>query len=113
MFVKDDINLKIRDIGAQNADLPTISCEISLGREKKTIINFFYREFMSGVSGLKDTQSQVERLSRQVKIWKNLCSGTKDVICMGDAKHSALRWSEEDYECLSDMVHDFIRSNPG
>ena len=83
MFVKDDINLKIRDIGAPNADLPTISCEISLGREKKTIINFFYREFMSGVSGLKDTQSQVERLSRPVKIWKNLCSGTKESYVWG------------------------------
>ena len=110
MFVKDDINLKIRDIGAQNSDLPTISCEISLGREKKTIINFFYREFMSGVSGLKDSHAQVERLARQVKIWKALCAGTKDVICMGDANLCAMRWLEEDYEnkILGDMVQNFM-----
>ena len=55
-------HLKIRDNGAQNTDLPTISCEIGLGIEKKSIVNFFYREFMSGVFGLKNTQSQVERL---------------------------------------------------
>ena len=91
MFVKEDVNLKIRDIGAQNSDLPPISCEIGLGREKKTIVNFVYREFMSGVSRLKDTQSQVERLSRQLKIWKVLFSGTKDVICLGDANLCALK----------------------
>ena len=88
MFVKEDVNLKIRNIGAQNSDLPTISCEIGLGREKKTIVNFVYREFMSGVSCLKDTQSQV---SRDLKIWKLFFSGTKDVICLGDANLCALK----------------------
>ena len=77
--------------------MPTISCEISLGREKESIVNLLYREFTSGESGLKDTQSQVERLSRQLRIWKVLCLGTKDAICMGEANLCALKWLGDDY----------------
>jgi hypothetical protein len=33
VYVKEEINLKIRDIGANNSDLPTITCEIDMGRE--------------------------------------------------------------------------------
>ena len=110
VFAKEELNVKIRDIGIENGDLPTISCEISFGREKKTIVNFFYREFTSSVSGLNDNHSQVERFSRQLKIWKQLFSGTKDVICMGDTNLCALKWLDEDYKYkeLSEMVQTFM-----
>ena len=110
VLAKEELQVKIKDIGTQNSDLPTISCEIGLGQEKKTIVNFFYREFTGGVSGLKDTQSQIERLSRQLKIWKTLCAGTKDVICMGDANLCALKWLDDSYEHkeLSEMIQNFL-----
>ena len=41
----------------QYSDLPSLSCEIGLGREKKTCVNFFYREWTGGVSGLDDSDS--------------------------------------------------------
>ena len=110
VFVKEELNVNIRDNGISNADLPTITCEISFGRERKTIVNFCYREFTSGVSGLSDMNSQVERWSRQLRIWNILLSGTKDVICMGDTNLCSQRWLEDDYKNkeLSDMTHTFM-----
>ena len=110
IFAKEELQVKIRNLGVEDSDLPTISCEIGLGREKKSIVNFFYREFTGGVSGLNDTPSQVERFSRQIKIWKALCSGTKDVVCLGDTNICALKWFEDSYQHteLSDMVQNFM-----
>ena len=110
VYARDDLQVKIRDIGLENCDLPTISCEIGMGREKKTILNFFYREFTSGVSGLAENQYQVERLTRQVKLWKLLSSGTKDVVFMGDANLCAIDWLNENYKYkdLSDIVQEFL-----
>ena len=70
VYAREFLQVKIRDVGLEYCDLPTISMEIGLGRERKTIINYFYREFTSGVSGLDDTQSQIERLSRQIRHWR-------------------------------------------
>ena len=110
LLAKEELNVGVRDIGTENSDLPTISCEIGFAREKKTIVNFCYREFTSGVSGLDDNHSQVERWSRQLRIWKVLFSGTKDVICMGDINLCARRWLDEDFKNkeLSDMVQTFM-----
>ena len=77
LYVRDDINLKVRPLTRENADLPSVSCEIGVGREKKTRVNFFYREWTSGVSGLGDNSSQVERLKRQISHWKTL----EDTAC--------------------------------
>ena len=77
VIAKEELQVKIRDFGRQNSDLPSLTCEIGLAREKKTVVNFFYREFTGGVSGLKDNQSQLDRLSRQVRHWRTLCSGSK------------------------------------
>ena len=57
-----------------------------------------------------DNQSQVERFKRQIKIWRNLCTGNKDVICMGDANLCATEWLEESYKHkeLSELAHEFM-----
>lgn len=65
---KEDISIKLRKLGVSYNDLPTMSFDVGFGREKKTIVNFFYREFMSGVSGLHDNHSQAERLTKQIQI---------------------------------------------
>ena len=59
---------------------------------------------------MKDNQSQLDRLSRQIEIWKSLCLGRKDVICMGDANICALNWLEEGFQPaeLSDMIQNFM-----
>ena len=63
-----------------NTDLPSLTLEIGLGREKKTIIIIFYREWTGGISKLNSQASQEERLTRQVQHWKSLADGNKDVV---------------------------------
>ena len=97
LYVRDDISLKVKPLTRSDTDLPSVSCEIGVGREKKTRVNFFYREWTSGVSGLGDNGSQGERLKRQINHWKTLHTGGRDTIILGDANLCALKWEEEDY----------------
>ena len=110
LYVRDGVHVKMRDVYNQDSDLPSISCEIGLGREKKTCANFYYREWMGGVSGLGDTDSQKERLSRHIRHWKSLYSGGKDVVIMGDTNLCSLKWDDEAYnhKDLAGMLHDFF-----
>ena len=110
VYAKNELKVKERDIGRQNSDIPTISYEIGLGREKKTIVNFFYREFTSGVSGLKDITAQTERLSRQVKHWRSLNKSNRDIVCLGDANLCAMKLCEDGYSLkdLAEMVQSFL-----
>ena len=43
VYVREDINYK-RKLMQNNTDLPNVTLDIGLGREKKTILNYFYRE---------------------------------------------------------------------
>ena len=110
LYVRDDINLKVKPLARGNTDLPSISCEIGVGREKKTRVNFFYREWTSGVSGLGDTNSQTERLKRQIDHWKTLHTGGRDTIVLGDANLCALKWEEESfqYKDLAFQVQEYL-----
>ena len=93
VYARNELVVKEREVSTTCSDLPTITFEISLGKEKKTIVNFFYREFTSGVSGLKDSNAQTDRLSRQVKHWQLLCN--RDIICQGDANLCAKKCQQQ------------------
>ena len=110
VYARNELKVTEVDIGRQNSDLPTITFEIGLGREKKTIVNFFYREFTGGVSGLDDINAQTDRLSRQVKHWKFLHRSKRDIVCLGDANLCAMRWYEEGYsqKDLAQMIQSFL-----
>ena len=97
VYAKEELKVKERILGTQLSDLPMLSFEIGLGLEKKTVVNFFYREFTSGVSGLSDTQSQSERLTRMIQHWRSLAAIKKDMVCLGDANLCAKKWHDENY----------------
>ena len=97
VFAKDELKVKERVLNNQHSDLPMVTFEIGFGLEKKTIVNFFYREFTSGVPGLSDTQSQSERLLRMTQHWRSLAKIKKDMVCLGDANLCAYKWNEDSY----------------
>ena len=66
VYVREELQIKERRLSQENSDLQSISFEVGVGREKKTCLNFFYREFTGGISGLDDHNSQRDRLKRQV-----------------------------------------------
>ena len=79
-------------------DLPNVSMEVGLGKERKTIVNIFYREWTGGISKEKSHLSQIGRLKRQIEYWQSLYLLDKDVICMGDANLCALSWNNDWYD---------------
>ena len=42
-----------------DTDLPNITVEMGLGKEKKTLLNIFYREWTGGFSGDSSQASQI------------------------------------------------------
>ena len=109
-YIKDGIQVKERKLNQEDSDLPSISFEMGLGREKKTCFNFFYREFTGGVSGLRDTASQRDRLERQILHWKSLHKDSRDVAILGDSNLCAQLWMDENYNLkeFSNKVQDFL-----
>ena len=83
-------------------DLPIISLEIGLGRERKSIVNFYYREWTGIVSG-RDEQEQ--RLSRIIQHWRTLVAEDRDILLLGDANLCALSWNDPNYseKALADI----------
>ena len=110
MYVKEGVKVKMRKLNDQDTDLPTLSCEIGLGKEKKTVANFFYREWTSGVTGLGDEASQIERLTRLIQHWKSLYSRNKDVLILGDANICCFKWNSESFQhkSLAENLQDFL-----
>ena len=113
VYAKEE--LQVKQLVPENcmSDLPSISFLISIGKEKKTLVNFFYREFTGGVSGLSDLPSQNERLVRQINHWRNLCNSKRDFVSLGDANLCSLKWHDNDYylQDQSAMVQSFLLDN--
>ena len=85
VYIKQGLKVKWKKLDVNDRDLPSISCEIGTGKERNTSVNFFYKEWKSGVSGLDDKAAQLDRLTRQINHWKTLFSGGSNVVIMGDA----------------------------
>ena len=113
IYAKQELKVIVKNESIASSDLPTFTSEISFGQERKTIVSYFYREFTGAVSGLKDKQSQKERLRRQINNWKNLCQSNKDVVILGDANLCAKKWELDDYheKEIADMVRHFLLTN--
>ena len=110
VYVKDDVNYK-RQRMTSDTDLPNITLEIGLGREKKTVINYFYREWTGGISRDKSQASQINRLTRQIGYWRTLYTQNKDVICMGDANLCALSWHDSNYEASKKVLANLVQEH--
>ena len=110
LYVKEGVKIKMRKLNNQDSDLPTLSCEVGLGKERRTITNFFYREWKSGVTGLEDQASQLERQARQINHWKSLYSKTRDVLILGDANLCCFKWNAATYQHkpLAEELQDFL-----
>ena len=110
IYIKENLQVKERKLQQENSDLPSISFELGLSREKKTCINFFYREFTGGISGLNDQASQLDRITRQIEHWKSLFRGGRDVVVLGDSNLCAKQWNDQNYNMkhISNKVQDFL-----
>ena len=94
-----------------DTELPNITLEIGLGREKKTMLNYFYREWTGGVSGESDQASQIKRITNQINYWRSLYAQNRDVICMGDANLCALSWDDNDFDASKKVLANLVQEH--
>ena len=74
-------------------------------------MNYYYREWTGGVSGDESSAGQIERITRQVNLWRLLANKDRDVVLLGDANLCALSWNDVDYpsekKALANIINDF------
>ena len=110
VYVRDDVNYTRKTMLVGN-DLPNVTLEIGVGKEKKTIVNYFYREWTGGISGENCQVSQINRLERQRDYWETLYNQNKDVICLGDANLCALSWHESNYDASKKVLANIVQEH--
>ena len=110
VYAREELKVNERILETELNDLPMVTLEVGFNTEKKTIVNFFYREFSSGVTGLGTGGDQMERLRRMIKHWRSLSNSNKDLVCLGDANLCAMRWNDRDYYLKeqADIVQTFL-----
>ena len=104
--------------------MPSITLEVGRGRERKSLVNFYYREWTSGVDGDNTHNGQIERFSRQFNHWRTLQSEDRDLVLLGDANYCSLTCNDPDYPAdmrsianvatdlfLQESIHHLIEKN--
>ena len=75
------------------------------------MVNFYYREWTSGVTGDSSHQGQLKRFSKQVQYWKSIRLEDRDVVLLGDANFCSLSCSDQDYaaelKSIANIANDF------
>ena len=97
VFARDDIKVKKRVNPDDVLDLPSMTLEIGIGRERKTLVNYYYREWTGGISSDNSQAGQHDRFSRQVQHWRDLRMEDKDLLLVGDANFCSQSCSDPDY----------------
>ena len=110
VYVSNEISYKIYNPHFSN-DLPNISLEVGLGKERKTLLNYFYREWTSGVTGENSLISQVDRLKNQISYWRHLYATNRDIVCLGDANVCALTWNNSDFDASRKVLSNLIQEH--
>ena len=110
VYVREDINYK-RKLMQTNTDLPNVTLDIGLGREKKTTLNYFYREWTGGVSGENSQSSQINRITKQIDYWRSLYAQNRDVVCLGDANLCALSWDDNNFEASKKALANLVQEH--
>ena len=103
LFAKDDLKVTEKVTPREFSDLPTITCKIGIGREKKSTVKIFCREWKSEMSGLKDIRAQSERLTRQIECWNISRIQIQTNL-------NALMWDEDNYELkeMANQVREYL-----
>ena len=110
-FVSDELVFKQKIEDPKYSELPNITLEIGLGKEKKTNLNLFYREWTSGITKENSQESQQKCLDLQIKYWESLYTQNKITIIMGDANLCAMTWNDEDYNASKKVLANRLQDH--
>ena len=110
VFVDEEINVKLKDTTDEESHLQSILLEVGFGKSKKHIVNFYYREWKSCVTGNRTAADQLEDLSLLMNIWRRSVRKDQDFLALGDMNLCSMKWDDPGYphKALAEVVKDFM-----
>ena len=75
--------------------MPLFSIEVRKGKSPRTIVSAHYWDYTGGVSRLKTTDAQLDRLNRLLEYWAYLDSFNLDTIIVGDTNLCFSKWGSQ------------------
>ena len=109
-YVHSDINAKNVKLKDDESHLQSILLEVGFGKSATHYVNFYYREWKSGVTKKNDQASQLEDLNKLINIWARCTSTGKDFSSLGDLNLCSKKWNDPgfSYPNLANAVKDFM-----
>ena len=110
VFADEEMNVKMKTPDEEENHLQNILLEIGFGKSKKHLVNFYYREWKSCVTGKGTSADQFHDLSLLMNIWRRSTSKNQEFLALGDMNLCALKWDESgySYRAMADLVQDFM-----
>ena len=90
--------------------MQNILLEVGFGKSKRHLVNFFYREWKSCVTGLNSQDSQISYLNGLLNIWRRCLEKDKDFVSLGDMNICAKLMDDPDYaqSNLAELLDEFM-----
>ena len=110
VYVSEEIKCKFKELKAEENHLQSILLEIGYGKSKTHLVNVYYREWKSCVTGNQTQESQLKDLELLMNIWRRASEQNKDFISYGDMNLCCKRWDTPGYihSNMADLVKDFM-----
>ena len=75
-------------------------------KSKKHIVNFYYREWKSCVTGNRTAADQFEDLSLLMNIWRRSVRKDQDFLALGDMNLCSMKWDDPGYPHKAFMIEE-------
>lgn len=110
VFADEEINVNVKANQNEESHLQSILLEVGFGRTKKHLVNFYYREWKSCVTGSRAPGDQQQDLALMMDVWRRAVTSDQDFLALGDMNLCAMKWDEPGYshKPLAELVKDFM-----
>ena len=110
VFVNEEIKAKVKDALPGEDYLQHVALEVGFGKSKTHIVDFYYREWKSCITGENSKAAQEKEFGKLTEIWRRLASEDKDFIALGDTNLCAKKFDDQNYihKDLVDIFKDFL-----
>ena len=110
IYVSEEIRVKVIEPRKEEDHLQSILLEIGYGRSKTHMVNMYYREWKSCVTGKQSQEDQHKDLENLMNVWRRASDHDKDFIACGDMNLCSKRWDTPGYihSNLADLVKEFM-----
>ena len=110
VYVSEEIRAKVIEPKKEEDHLQSILLEIGYGRSKTHMVNLYYREWKSCVTGRESQEDQYRDLENLMNVWRRASDSDKDFISCGDMNLCSKRWDSPGYihTNLADLVKEFM-----